>query len=532
MGPRAWLVDSSPEEVAALAAELRSRPVPGQTAVRTGAATVLVTVLAGTAERARVELATRTVAAADTDTEPGAVHLVDVVYDGNDRERLAQELGISVDAVLARHQDQEWSVAFCGFAPGFAYLRGWELEVPRLDTPRPAVPAGSVAVAGPFSAVYPTASPGGWQLLGRTDAPIWDIDRDPPALLTPGDRIRWRAVRPRVSGASDRRSGASSAPLPAPVPSGSNLSAPVAAMTILDPGLLTLIEDEGRPGLEHLGVCASGAADTRAARQANRLVGNSRSAAVLETLGGLRLRAQQDLVVAVSGAEVEATIEPGPAASPDGAGLSPVPARTPWAVATGQVLAIGHPRRGVRVYVAVRGGVEVAPVLGSRASDVLAGLGPPALRPGQVLELGRTTTPVGAPEQAPAVPGKTSTEVRFVVGPREQQFGPAGVRALVEQDWTVSATSNRVGLRLEGAPLRRLETGELPSEPMVPGAVQVPPSGLPVVLFRDHPVTGGYPVIGVVVPDDLDVLAQLAPGARIRLRAVDARDRPRISDLL
>lgn len=520
MGPSAWLVDCSPEEVAALAGELRSRPVPGQTAVRTGASTVLVTVRPGAAERARVELAARTLAPGDIEGASGAVHVVEVTYDGVDRERLAQELGLSPDAVLARHQDQEWTVAFCGFAPGFAYLRGWELEVPRLDTPRPAVPAGSVAVAGPFSAVYPTASPGGWHLIGRTDAVIWDVDRDPPALLAPGDRIRWRSVRARIAGASSRPASAPPRPLPSDGAGGGPVR--TRALTVLDPGPLTLIEDAGRPGLEHLGVCASGAADAGAARQANRLVGNPRSAALLETLGGLRLRAGLDLVVAISGADSDTAIEPGEGSDPTATTATRVPARTPWALAARQVLTIGYPRHGLRTYVAVRGGIEAPVVLGSRSSDVLAALGPSRLENGQSLDLGRTTWPVGAPEAARPGPGTTSTLVRFVAGPRDEEFGAAGMATLVDQEWTVSTTSNRVGLRLEGAPLRRLVTGELPSEPMVPGAIQVPPSGRPVVLFRDHPVTGGYPVIGVVVPGDLDLLAQVAPGERIRLQAVVA----------
>ncbi len=524
MGPLAWLVDCSPDEVAALAEELRARPVPGQTAVRSGASSVLVSVRPGPSTAAREELVSRPLLTQGAPSWSGVAHVVSVVYDGPDRERLAAELGVSVDALLARHQEQGWTVAFCGFAPGFAYLRGWELEVPRLETPRPAVPAGSVAVAGAFGAVYPGASPGGWQLLGRTDAAVWDVDRNPPALLAPGDRVRWRSIRARAVGASVHHG---SGPPTATAPPGADAGrGQGGALTILEAGPLTLIEDLGRPGLEHLGVCASGAADAGAARRANRLVGNPRAAAVLETLGGLRLRAERDLVVAHDGAESDATIEPAPARGAAASAVTRVSAATPWALRAGEVLTIGHPRHGLRTYLAVRGGIEVAPVLGSRSCDVLAMLGPGRLEAGQVLDLGRTTMPVGAPQAPWPGHGTSATRVRLVVGPRDEEFGAAGMSALLGQDWTVSATSNRVGLRLQGARLERLVMGELPSEPMVPGAIQVPPSGEPVVLFRDHPVTGGYPVIGVVVPEDLDLLAQIRPGERLRLQSVDADLRP------
>ena len=525
MGTRAWLVECEPAEAPALARDLLARPVPGQESVRVGARTVLVTVRGADARAARRALEARTVAGPTAMTASRGRHVVDVVYDGADREELALRLGLSVEALVDRHQDQEWTVAFMGFAPGFAYLRGWELDVPRLGSPRSSVPAGAVAVAGPFSAVYPTSSPGGWRLLGRTPAPVWDLERDPPALFEPGDTVRYRAVRDVVRLAA-AAGGPGAAPLaewssapraeppaepptePRPAPSTPPPAAP-GAVTVLDPGLLTLVEDLGRPGLEHLGVSPSGAADAGAARRANRLVGNDRRCAVLETLGGLRLHAERDLVVAVTGAPADLLVD-----------TEPVPPDGPFPVSAGQVLSIGYPHRGLRCYVALRGGVDVPPVLGSRSTDVLAGLGPAPLAPGARLDLGTAREAVGLPEgSAGPADRPTVTSVRVALGPRDEEFGPAGVEALTGQDWVVSATSNRVGLRLEGTPLDRLGGGELASEPMVRGAIQVPPSGLPVVLLTDHPVTGGYPVVAVVLTDDLDLLAQVRPGERLRLLA-------------
>jgi len=508
MGTTGWLVDCAPEEGIALARELLAAPLDGQTSVRVGAASVLVTLEPGAMERARRALLARGHAPLEPGAASGRAHTIDVVYDGPDLGPLADRLAMSTEALVTRHQEQSWTVAFCGFAPGFAYLRGWDLDVPRLDSPRPSVPAGSVGLAGPYSAVYPSASPGGWQLVGRTDHAVWDVDRLPPAALAPGDRVRYRAVRDQVGLAA-----------PSAVPG--RVSGPAAA-TVLAAGPLTLVEDGGRPGQEHLGVAPSGAADTRAARLANRLVGNPRSAALLETLGGLRIRAERDLVVAVTGARTTAVVE-----TPDELpGAAAVPAATPWAVRTGQVLSIGQPEHGLRAYLALRGGIDVPLVLGSRSTDVLGRLGPARLESGSVLAVGRATEAVGMPEPEPGPPssGRAATQVRVVLGPRDDEFGAAGTTRLVGQEWTVSATSNRVGLRLEGAPVVRLVAGEVPSEPMVPGAIQVPPAGLPVVLFRDHPVTGGYPVIGVVVPEDLDLLAQLAPGDHLRLSVVAPPD--------
>ncbi|HOU93730.1 MAG TPA: biotin-dependent carboxyltransferase family protein, partial [Polyangiaceae bacterium] len=224
----------------------------------------------------------------------------------------------------------------------------------------------------------------------------------------------------------------------------------------------------------------------------------------------------------ITGARTTAVVE-----TPDELpGAAAVPAATPWAVRTGQVLSIGQPEHGLRAYLALRGGIDVPLVLGSRSTDVLGRLGPARLESGSVLAVGRATEAVGMPEPEPGPPssGRAATQVRVVLGPRDDEFGAAGTTRLVGQEWTVSATSNRVGLRLEGAPVVRLVAGEVPSEPMVPGAIQVPPAGLPVVLFRDHPVTGGYPVIGVVVPEDLDLLAQLAPGDHLRLSVVAPPD--------
>ncbi|WP_228521757.1 5-oxoprolinase subunit C family protein [Nocardioides islandensis] len=278
------------------------------------------------------------------------------------------------------------------------------------------------------------------------------------------------------------------------------------ALTVVDAGPLTTVQDAGRPGLAHLGVPRSGFLDDHAARLANRLVGNEPGAALLETtLGGVTLRTGEAVTVAVTGAVADVLV--------DGRGA---PWSEPLSVPAGAVLAVGPARSGVRTYVAVAGGIEVDPVLGSRSTDTLSGLGPPVVADGDVLPVGagRRPRPADVP-RLPAVDGP----LRVTPGPRES-WVEGGVRRLAEAGWTVAADSNRVALRLHGEPLQRAVEGELPSEGLVLGAVQVPPDGQPLVFLADHPTTGGYPVVGVLHPDDLWRCAQLRPGEPVSLRQV------------
>jgi biotin-dependent carboxylase-like uncharacterized protein len=271
---------------------------------------------------------------------------------------------------------------------------------------------------------------------------------------------------------------------------------------VIATGPLAAVQDLGRPGYQHLGVPRSGAADRRAHRLANRLVGNAETAATIEfTLGGLRIRLAQAATIAFTGAYC--------AGGPGWQVAATVPA--------GCLLALEPPATGLRSYLAVRGGIAVEPVLGSRATDLLSGLGPPVLTAGMMLPVGSETDgePSGelAPEPATAL-GNLGT-VAVLPGPRTDWFSDP--YRLYDQAWTVTPESNRIGIRLAGNPLHRSRSGELPPEPMLPGAIQVPPNGLPIVLFRDAPVTGGYPVIGVLPDSELDRLAQLRPGERVHL---------------
>lgn len=277
-------------------------------------------------------------------------------------------------------------------------------------------------------------------------------------------------------------------------------------MTILveKPGSLTLIEDLGRPGHAHLAVPRCGAADRPACIRANRLVGNADGAAVLEmTLLGARLRFEADALIALTGADTDARL--------DDASLAPESA---VAARAGQVLACGAARRGVRAYLGVAGGIEAPLLLGSRSHDLLSGLGPAPLRAGDRLAIGAAR---GTPQAVAAPPTISDVPtLRFMPGPRDDWFLPAALKALAAAPYVVSPDSNRIAIRLAGAALARAVEGELPSEGLVPGAIQVPGNGQPVVMLADHPTTGGYPVIGVVLPEDLWLLAQARPGSAVR----------------
>jgi len=275
-------------------------------------------------------------------------------------------------------------------------------------------------------------------------------------------------------------------------------------VVVEEPGPLTTLQDEGRPGQASIGVGRSGACDRASYRLANRLVGNHPGAVALEvTFGGLVLRAEHDVTVVATGARC-----PG------------APHNGPVRLAAGEVLRLGPPDSGLRTYVAVRGGFVVDPVLGSAATDVLGGLGPGQLEPGHRLAVGdRAGREPGIDVAAVPEPTGELLDVRVTEGPRRDWFDDAAWRLLTSQGYVVSGDSNRVGVRLEGDPLERSREGELPSEGMLRGALQIPPSGLPVLFLADHPVTGGYPVIGYVDDADVDRCAQLRPGQRLRLRA-------------
>ncbi len=549
----------------ALLASLQADPIGGVKEIVPGARTLLLTIDEQQLTRDALAEALAARSLSLRPAEDGPRVEIPVHYDGEDLAEVAALLKITPDEVVRRHTGSDWFVAFTGFAPGFAYLTGGDellRTLPRRSAPRTRIPPGAVAAAGGFSGVYPKASPGGWQLLGQTLTPMWDLQRDPPALLQPGQRVRFVDAGPRVETAAHDVAEASAltavtavtaaaaavkaAPAAAftgsavPLGVGANGDghslaarserADAGAVEIRQAGLQALLQDLGRPGQAGQGVSASGAMDRQSLKTANRLVGNDEAQACIEVvLGGFELLSHADITVAVTGADGPLTL-----IDPNGRAHA-VDRGTPLALSAGDSLRIGAPTAGVRSYVALRGGVDIAPVLGSRSYDSLAEVGPAPLKAGDrlILRPARAGAVVGHPEAPQAQWPKPGDEVvlDLRLGPRTDWFTQDALTTLTSQLWTVTPQSNRVGLRLHGdTPLSRFITAELPSEGTSLGALQVPANGQPVLFLADHPLTGGYPVVACVAPWHLDLAGQLPVGTRLRFRVVSGFE-PRVVDM-
>ena len=453
--------------------------------------------------------------AGSADVAAGPAIEVPVEYGGEagpDLEAVAAASGLSAADVIARHTARDYRVFMVGFLPGFAYLGGVDpsIAAPRHASPRLRVAPGSVGIAGQQTGVYPQASPGGWQIIGRTTTRFFEAGRTPSSLAVPGDRIRFVAVPPGTLGSFD---GAFvDAEPPAAAFEGRR------AVTVVRPGLMTTVQDRGRWGRQHEGVPVSGAMDRASMDDANRAVGNASAAATLEvTLGGVDVRLEHEGALAVGGADLSATLDGRPLAA--GARVEH---------GAGGVVSFGARRQGARAYLALDGGLAVAPSLGSRATDLTSGLGGRRLRAGDRLPVGeeRRGGPSGPPTAHTAARPLPAggARVRVMPGPHSEWFPSEALDRLCRTRYEVTPESNRMGYRLRGAePLPR-DSREMISDATVEGGLQVPPSGQPILLMADRQVTGGYPIIATVITADLPVVGQLAPGDWIEFDACTRAD--------
>ncbi|MCA1580694.1 MAG: 5-oxoprolinase subunit PxpB [Acidobacteria bacterium] len=433
-------------------------------------------------------------AEAPAETASGKEHVLRVAYGGPDLASVARLAGLTPDEVARRHASALYRVAFLGFAPGFAYLTGLpaELAAPRLATPRPRVPAGSLAVAGGYSGIYPAESPGGWNLIGRAAALLFDRDRDPPALLAPGDRVRFDAA-----GELPENRPSPARALPAGIP----------VFRVVAAGIWSAPVGPPFPGRGASGIPPSGAMDELALADGNALLENPAGAAALEfAVAGPELEALEDATVAISGAPCDASV-----------GGRPIAWRNATRLRKGDRLALGAVPRGVRSYLCVTGGLAPPGPLDipsrTAAGEVLF------RSPGAAAEAARACrAPAGDVEMI------SDPVVRIVLGPQEDWFADEGVAALLNSPFRVSSTSDRRGIRLEGPVIAFRAGPEIPPEGTALGAIQVPGDGQPIVLGPDRPVTGGYPKIGTVISRDFRLVAQARPGAFVRFRAVSAEE--------
>jgi KipI family sensor histidine kinase inhibitor len=448
--------------------------------------------------------------------EPAREHLLPVRYGGScgpDLTSVADMCGMTPEEVVRRHAEKAYPVHMLGFSPGFCYLGDLDdaLETPRQATPRVRVASGSVAVAGRQTGIYPVASPGGWNIIGRTGARLFDPSREQPFLIQPGDTVRFVPVDESISspspGAPEERAVPETV---APTRQGDTENRPY--ITIEAPGMLTTVQDGGRHGYRRYGVPTGGAMDQDAYRSVNHRLGNPAGAAVLEiTLHGPVIRFHGSLRFAICGARTTALLNGTPLAG-DG----------PHDAHDGDILSIGSLPDGCRAYLGFAGGVDVPVIMGSRSTCLAGGFGGyqgRVLRAGDRLFIGpgaRGFTPADEPVKVCELEHDDFC-IRISPGPEVDWFTPEALGRLLSGSYRIEADSNRAGYRLRGASLpRRHPEREMISSPVTIGTVQIARDGQPVILLADGPTVGGYPRVGIVHREDLSRLARLRPGHRLR----------------
>lgn len=466
--------------------------------------TTLLLVFAPGSVPSRVELPAVPPGALSEESRSGRLREIPVHYGGADLGRVANRARLSEEEVIERHCGTVYRVHCLGFAPGFPYLGGLDprLHTPRLATPRPRVPAGSVAIGGEHAGIYSIASPGGWNLIGTTSVPLFQPDADRVEamfLLRPGDRVKFLC----------QQDTASERPVDASIlrgrPSSESDTRPW--FRVLSPGLGLWLQDLGRPGYARFGMPPGGAMDPLAATWANRLLDNPPETPVLELcLQGQRLEMLRDGWVAWTGSV--------------GGASSRRPAWSAFRVRCGEILEFPPAPSGVWSYVAVPGGLVGTRILGSVSTHPRAQLGT-RFPTGDVIggnEAGFVPPPSTATRRTPwtEVPHYDSPlPIRVWPAPQQEAFSVADRARFFATEWIVSAQCDRTGYRLNG-PALKPEPPEIVSEPVLPGSIQVPANGQPIVTMPDGPTLGGYPKLGLVDPGDLARVAQTRPGQRIR----------------
>jgi KipI family sensor histidine kinase inhibitor len=490
-----------------LVAELERCPLPGQAEVVPAFTTLLIRFASGTVSAASGSALAAFCGrirdnALSSVPEDGRLVEIPARYDGPDLARVARSAGLSVEDAVARHLAPDYRVHCLGFAPGFPYLGGLDpsLATPRLATPRTSVRAGSIAIGGEHTGIYSTPSPGGWNLVGRTDATLFEPLADSLAemfLLRAGDLVRFiqgpdgAALAPDLR-RDDRPESAASTAVSRPV------------LRVLASGAGLAVQDLGRPGFARFGVPPGGAMDPHAAAWANRLLDNPPSAPVLELcLQGQRLEVLEDGWFAVAGS------------------AGGVMGGSAYRRRAGEVLEFPPGPSGVWSYLALPGGFGGSTVLGSVATDARAGIGRPFVVGDRIPAATRTAAVPGSAVASRWMARDERRDhahppaLRVWPGPQWTSFSSADRERFFATGWRVSTRCDRVGYRLDG-PALAPPSAEAVSEPVIVGTVQVPADGRPIVTMPDGPTLGGYAKLGVVDRDDLARLAQCRGGQEVR----------------
>jgi KipI family sensor histidine kinase inhibitor len=440
--------------------------------------------------------------------EKGRLIKIPTVYGGEagpDLESVARLTHLSPQEVIERHSSRDYPCYLVGFNPGFPYLGGGDpkLSLPRLDSPRLDVPVGSVAIAFTQTGVYNLGGPGGWHLLGRTGMNLYDPARKPPTLINAGDVVRFVPVDDadflgRVQG--DPTTGWWGDPL----------------FKVKHPGAYTTVQDMGRWGYQNIGVPLSGALDSYSLAAANALVGNPADSAALEiTVLGPKLEALASGVVAVCGADLGFRLNGKPA-----------PLNQAVEVRQGDAISFAGPRGGARAVMAAAGGFGAPRIMGS-CSAFPHGLISGPLRAGMTLKVAKAQKPPYQGELPGDLMPQTakSLTLRAVLGPNDHHFKESAIKEFFNSEFSISQDADRRGLRLTGPALEFKPdlAASILSEPQMPGVVQVPSGGSPIILLNEQSV-GGYCKIACVISADLDGLARIMPGGKVRFKKVSLEE--------
>ena len=464
-------------------------------------------------------------------TSPNKIHRIQVCYHpdlGLDLPAIAKACKLSIEEVVRLHKESLYTADILGFMPGFAYFSGLnpQLRLPRLASPRPAVPKGSVAIAELQTAIYPRVTPGGWNIIGRSPNKLFDIDKNPPGLFMAGDQMQIEEI------SLDEFHQLDQANTSQEVIRSLDKDNSEASIEVLQAGTFSTIQDEPRSGLSHWAVGPGGACDTASLHLANALVGNPPGTVAIEmTSTGPSLLFHEATCVAWVGAHCEGIVN-----------NQRIPGNRPVWIPKGASLKFSPLNPGLRCVLAIGGGLDLPETLGRFGSHISADIGPKRLEKGDQLTLANPKAPLKSsflkslykeddlpayPKwsiRSPFLPSNSITQVRCLAGPHLSFLSAKEHELFWSTVWTVSNQSNRMGLRLQGDFKVKKDLPNIPSQAITFGTVQFPPSHEPIIMLAEHQTTGGYPRLAEVIRSDLVKLAQTKPGSKLQLQLIDLEE--------
>ena len=452
------------------------------------------------------------------ETSSGKIVEIPVCYDEEfapDLHDVAEYTGLSEEEVIRLHLSKDYLIYMLGFLPGFPYLGGMDerLETPRLKNPRTKIPAGSVAIGGKQAGLYPSDSPGGWRIIGRTPLKVFDQNREPACLYKAGDKIRFVKISKEEFFEIEKKESAAEEKCSSLGTKGNHNEHYVCSsgIKILDGGMLSTIQDLGFKGYQNTGIGQSGVMDFESYAYGNWLLENEKNAACIEaTLLGPSIQFVLPCDFSITGGECSPT-------------LNEVPVKMNQVVHTnaGDVLKCGYITKGLRTYICFKGGILVPKILGSRATNLkskMGGLMGRKLQAGDELAVGDCKGEKSSMPENPMLPAAGEVLIlECTKGSQFEQFSQEKVEQFQNTEYTVLPESDRMGIRFCGAGLECGKT-DIISDAIPFGAVQITSEGLPVVMAADRQTTGGYAKIAAVKKHSMCLLAQAIPGTKVRFK--------------